>query len=121
MATSSSDTETFVRTIGEREIEFRPPTDAQMLVIGRMMKVVQGIDENDITQVTGSVQKVSRVLDIIDSMVVDPADRGWLEDQIVAGKLVMNQLTEVFDVEPATNRAGRRAAAKKTTSRARKS
>jgi hypothetical protein len=120
MATNSS-AETFVRTIGEREIEFRPPTDAQMLVIGRMIKVVEGIDENDVTQVSGSVQKVSRVLDIIDYMVVDPADRDWLEDRIVAGELVMSQLTEVFDVEPATNRAGRRSVAKKTTSRARKS
>lgn len=95
-------TETFPRTIGGREILFRPPTQAQLLIVGRLVRTSrQFVDtddkEMDRVQIQGGVEKMSMILDVIDSMVINPADRDFLEQQMIAGKLDLGELMEAFD------------------------
>jgi hypothetical protein len=117
----------FTRTISGREIEFHRPTDAQILMVGRLLRVSRGFtdmkeDEVDREQIQGGVERMSMILDIIDSMVVNPSDRDWLETGIINGKLDLEQLMGALneEQEPA-NRAQRRATARKPTARARRS
>lgn len=120
--------DTFTRTVSRREIEFKPPTDAQSLMVGRLLRTsrtfIDGEDQ-DIAVVRGGVEKLSMILDILDSMVVHARDRDWLESRIVDGSLDMTELMGALNAdqdsepEPA-NRAQKRVAAKKATSRARK-
>lgn len=116
-----TDKETFIRTISGREVEFNAPTDAQYLVIARLMRVGGQLDRDDDpdqTKIKGTVEQLSKILDIIDSMVVYPADRDWLESKIIEGNLDMSELMSAFqdkgeDAPP--NRAAKRAVAKKKT------
>lgn len=112
--------DTFTRTIGDREITFKPPTDAQFLVLGRLLRLTDKLGEDEV-KLAGSVHQLSKILDIIDSMVVNPADRDWLEEQILAGTADLTAIMEVFkaEVEEGQNRATKRTA-KKATGRARR-
>lgn len=115
----------FSRTIGDREVQFRPPTDAQALVLGRLLRLAEGAGEDE-AKLAGTIHQLSKVLDILDSMVVNPGDRNWIEQRILDGDLDMSELMDAFrdEVEEAPNRATKRATkkttAKKTTGRARK-
>lgn len=116
-----TDKETFIRTISGREVEFNVPTDAQYLVIARLMRVGGQLDRDDDPdqmKIKGTVEQLSKILDIIDSMVVYPADRDWLESKIIEGNLNMSELMSAFQDEGGDappNRATKRAVAKKTT------
>lgn len=116
-----TDKETFIRTISGREVEFNAPTDAQYLVIARLMRVGGQLDRDDDpdqTKIKGTVEQLSKILDIIDSMVVYPADRDWLESKIIEGNLDMSELMSAFQdkgEDAALNRATKRAVAKKKT------
>lgn len=109
------------RTIAGREIQFRPPTDAQLLVVGRLMRTgrqfVESEPENmDKVQIQGGVERMSIILDVIDSMIISPADRAYLEEQLVSGQLDLEELMAAFDTEQEpTNRATKRAVARKST------
>ncbi len=125
MANTNSDiTE---RTIGGRIIQFRSPTDAQKLVLGRLMRFGNQLaaqyaadgeqgsdDEQDPGVITGAVERLSKVLDIIDSMVVNPADRDWLEQSILDANLDIDELMDAL-APPSSNanREQKRASAKK--------
>lgn len=114
-------TDTFTRTIGEREIEFKAPTDAQFLVLGRLLRMTEKMGEDEV-KIAGSVHQMSKILDIIDSMIINDQDRVWLEEQILAGTADLGAIMSTFqaEVEQAPNRATKRTA-KKATGRARKS
>lgn len=120
--------ETFSRTIAGREIQFHKPTDAQVLMIGRLLRTSRAFTgkkegELDSEQVRGGVERMSMILDIVDSMVVDPADRDWLEARIIDGTLDLDELMGAFgekEDEP-TNRATKRATARKAPTRASRS
>lgn len=117
----------FDREINGRTIQFKPPTDAQLLMIGRLLRTSRSFvnteTENlDKEQVQGGVERMSLILDIIDSMVVDPTDRDWLEARIIDGTLDMDNLMGALTAEnEPTNRATKRATARKTAPRARRS
>lgn len=100
----------FIRSVNGREIKFRRPNDTQMLLVGRLLRRAESVrskaegGEADEAQVTGTVHELSKILDIIDSMVVDEEDRSWLEDQMVLGAVDMSALTSTLgsgeDEEP---------------------
>lgn len=115
--------DTFLRTINERDIEFQIPTDAQFLVLGRLLRVVEGISEDE-GVATSTVHQLSKILDILDYMVVKDEDRNFLENQILTGEVDLTSLMDVFrevaTEDPPPNRTARRSAAKKAPTRARK-
>lgn len=119
--------DTFTRTISGRDVEFKPPTDAQALMVGRLLRTSRTFIDNedqDIAVVRGGVEKLSMILDILDSMVIHASDRDWLESKIIDGSLDMAELMGALNADqepPPANRAQKRVAAKKTTSRARRS
>lgn len=67
---------------------------------------------------------LDRIRKVVDSLLVHPGDIDWLDDEMLAGRLKMPELNELvhsvvdaFKAKQAegANRAGRRAAAKTTT------
>lgn len=114
-------TETFTRPISGRDIEFRLPSDAQLLVLGRLLRLTERMGEDE-GKIAGSVHQLSKVLDIIDSMIINEEDRSWVEDRILEGTLDLSAIMEVFraEAEETGNRATKRAAKKTGTARARR-
>lgn len=117
---------TFSRTIGGREILFKPPTDAQLLMVGRLTRTSRQFaeakeEELDRVQITGGVEKMSMILDIIDSMVVSPVDRDWLEEQIINGSLDLQELVGALDGGEEPAKPVKKVTARKSTTRARRS
>lgn len=113
--------DTFEREISGRTITFHLPTDAQILVIGRLLRIAETNGEDE-AKLAGTVFQLSKVLDILDSMVVEAEDRDWLEQLILAGKVNMSELVNVLredegDTNRATRRATKKAAVKKTTAK----
>jgi len=64
---------------------------------------------------------MSIILDVIDSMVVVESDRNWLEKQIVTGQLDLEELMGAFDVDEQPAKPVKKATARKSTARARRS
>lgn len=110
-------TDSFIRNVGEREIEFRPPSDGQLLILARMLRKMEGLAENwddddpeAPAKIRISITNASKLLDVIDSMVVKEADRDWLEQQILARELDLADLMSTLQPENTTvpNRAAKR-------------
>ncbi len=114
----------FPRTIGGREIWFKPPTDAQVLMMSRMQRIGRQIsshenidpgDEQARKQLFDGVDRLSKILDIVDSMVISPTDRDFLEDGIVKGTIGLPDLVSAIrgPEQEEGNRAQKRAAVRK--------
>lgn len=113
MATESNDL--IVRTINGREIKFQPPTDAQTLMMMRLSRIGESA-MSDNGNLGDALESMSKILDIIDSMVVEPSDRSWLEQRILDRSMNLESLLSVFATEndPNANRATKRTAKKAT-------
>lgn len=109
-----------------RELWVRMPSPEQLLVWKRTLKQLQGAD---VTGWNGEqvMTALERTRKIIDSLLVNPVDVEWLDDEMLAGNLglmdtagIINQTVEAFTVAAETegNRADRRAVKKTTTKKA---
>lgn len=118
------------RTFAGRTIQLKAPTDLQMLQVGRLLRTGRHLidaedgQEPDQATIRVSIEKFSIVLDIIDSMIVNPADVAFLEERITAGKLDLVELMDTFkddgeDEQP--RKPVKKVAARKATNRARRS
>lgn len=119
-------TEQEATTVPEREITFldrqiwvKMPSPEQILVWQRTAKRLQNFGTEAVNgqQV---LQALERLRMIIDSVILNQVDKDWLDDEMLAGNVDMNQATDVIPrtVEAFAeddNRASRRAAARKTT------
>lgn len=103
-----------------REMFVTMPGPSQLAVWRRILHRLQSTPENSWTAdaVVDSLVKLHR---IVDTLLVEPADKNWLEDEILDGRLTFPQLapiiteaTEAFQAKAAEegNRETRRAAKK---------
>lgn len=83
--------EPFEVTFGDRKIEFKPPTEGQIAVIGKGAWLAQRGGAGN------TVNAVALILNVIDKMVMDPKDRNWLEDGLIDGTLDLNDFIGVLD------------------------
>jgi cadmium resistance protein CadD (predicted permease) len=110
--------------VNDREITFLPPTDAQVLVLSRILRSGKQLNPEDQEQVSLGLEQMSKILDIIDAMIESALDRDFLEQEMIRGTLDLEALMSGFQQAVAekedANRATSRAAKKATSSRARK-
>lgn len=81
-----------------RNVEFRPPTDAQFMVVHRILdRVKQQMDDTGSDALSGSaIGQVAKIMDVLDSMVVTPADRNFLEQKILDRTVDFSELFNAF-------------------------
>lgn len=125
---------TFTMTLGGREIMFKRAILGQVLILERLyhraMKRAKDLgDADNGRELTGVVMKT---LDFIDTLVIDPDDRQFIEDEMLAGTIDWEEVlgalgggkketVEDDEAPKAIKRkpATKAAAAKKVASRAR--
>ena len=115
----------------EREVSFKGrdiwvcmPAPEKLVVWQRTLKQLQGADVEgwDGHQVMAAM---GRVRNIVDSVILHKVDKDWLDDELLEGTVsliemagLITQTVEAFGTPD--NRKGRRAAAKKATTPAKK-
>lgn len=104
--------ETRLVPIGDRQIVVRQLQDAQLVLLAREGRVL-GDDSSDGTR---KMKAAGRILDILESAVVQPEDREYLIDLNIAGELTLTMMIDFVNVfnddKKATVRRGRRPAIK---------
>lgn len=91
--------ETFIKELAGRPIEFRYAKPGQLLILKRMTERVQ-------SQLTNSADGadrgalfsgiIQRSLDVVESLVVNPPDAAFLEEQMLMGHLDHETLMQVL-------------------------
>lgn len=107
-------------TLAGRDVEFRPPTDAQMLVVHRILaRAQQQMDESGSDRVPQeTIGQIAKIMDVLDSMVAVPADRQFLESKILDRTVDFQELFDAFRVasnEPDDSPVTKKVPAKKAT------
>ncbi len=80
--------ETQVVTVRDRSIVIRQLVDTQMMLLAREAKILQREDVGMDRKLTG----IDRMFRILESVVVQPADKEFLDDLMVAGELDLREL-----------------------------
>lgn len=102
-----------------RTLKIRAPKPEQVLIWQRTMKRLESANLSDWSgeQVLAALERARM---IIDSLLDDPADISWLDDEMLAGRVSLREASEII-IEAMKrmtgNRAQRRAAAKKAPAR----
>lgn len=102
-----------------RTLKIRAPKPEQVLIWQRTMKHLEAANLSDWTgeQVLGALERARM---IIDSLLYDPADISWLDDEMLAGRVGLKEASGII-IEAMKrmtgNRAQRRATAKKAPAR----
>lgn len=78
-----------------RVMWFKPPSTGQLILLQRFRMQLKGIANNDAGY--SLIMSVSmKTLNVIDSLFLDPDDRDWTEEQLIAGKLEVNELMPIL-------------------------
>lgn len=104
-----------------RTLRIRAPKPEQVLIWQRIMKHLEAANLSDWTgeQVLAALERARM---IIDSLLYDPADISWLDDEMLAGRVGLKEASEIIieamkRMTGPGNRDQRRAAAKKVPAR----
>jgi hypothetical protein len=111
-----------------REIYVHMPSPEQLLVWRRVLDRLQRVETSEASgmELLNALERFRR---IVDSLVANPKDIDWLDDEMLAGRLGIKELApmiplavEAFqrNADETGNRSTRRAAAKKATPARRK-
>lgn len=90
--------ETFVQTLAGRDIEFRVAKPGQILILKRMYERAR----DQLTDTEGRKgaevfgEMLQRSMDVVESLMVDPANIAFLENEILMGRLEQDELMAVL-------------------------
>ena len=118
---------TFPHELLGRKIWFKYPERTQILMLERFRMQAKAAArlEDDKQAVPAILSVTMKTLNVIDALFIDPDDRDWVEEQMVAGKIQAEDLFPVLsggkvskepadDADPAPKKAaGRKAPARK--------
>lgn len=88
-------------TIRGRTIMIKAPTGTQAALMGsstlRMTRLAEKLG-GDWDQIPAEMimPVISKILDVLQSMCVDPMDQLWLEDEMLAGRLEFTEMTPLL-------------------------
>lgn len=82
-----------VATIKGRELEVALPNQVQMVLMQRFITRV----ENESLDTKDRITSISRLLDVIENLVVNQVDRDWLVEGMLNGSVDIAELTAVVD------------------------
>jgi hypothetical protein len=94
MTTPDPGRETRIVNVRGRNIVVRKIIDTQMMLLAREAKVLQRDDISADRQLTA----VDRMFRILESAIVQPSDREFLEDLMLDGELDLRELTSFVTV-----------------------
>lgn len=108
-------------TFCDREIRVAMPSPEQIMVWQRTLERLQNADISDWSG-RDVLAALERTRKIIDSILMDEADKDWLDDEMLAGRIGLKESADIVVKAQATfmNRDQRRASAKKTASPAKR-
>jgi hypothetical protein len=100
--------ETRIIPVGGRQVVVRKVTDAQRILLMRLVRNIVDLEGSPDTAASNKAMKnVAKILDIIDSTVVQESDWDHIEKLIITRKLDMKELVGVvtaFNEEQPTQR-----------------
>jgi hypothetical protein len=83
--------------LGDRDIEMRKPTDGALVVLSRTFRALPKIENvGEITEEMRNklVRDLGTLGKIVEAMIVQETDKGWLDDAMIDGKVTAE---DVFD------------------------
>lgn len=125
----SNEAETFFKELAGRAVQFRRPVLGQLLILERiylrqLKAAEQKKDEGE--RISASTSAMMKVLDFIDSLVINDEDREFIEEKMIEGKIDHMELLDVLgtglkdpqedDAPPASVKKAAKRVAKKATS-----
>lgn len=93
----------FEYTVCGRKMWFRRPIDGQLIMLQRFRMQIKGASEENLADVIMSV--TTKTLNLIDSLFIDAADRDFVEEQLIAGKVGIAQLMGILTGKDTTEPA----------------
>lgn len=105
-----------------RKITLKRPTPLQVTLLGRAVdrgqRMITSAQGRDLTEDEGwaVLRSMGATLDVLEALVVSPADQMWLNDQLIGGQIagvndlmpLLNAIESMVKDEKPTNRAARR-------------
>ena len=85
--------------IGDREIEMRKPTDGALVVLARTFRglpKIENVDGLSDEQRERLVRNLGTLGKIVDEMIVQDADRDWVEDAMIEGVVTAEEMFGVI-------------------------
>lgn len=82
-----------VAVVKGRDIEIKLPNEIQLMMFQRLFNRVQ----SESLDVMERMNSVGRILDVVESLIVSPADRGWVVDLMIDGNLDLADLTPLLN------------------------
>jgi hypothetical protein len=83
--------------LGDRQVEMRKPSDGALVVLSRTFRgipKIENVDELTPEQQASLVRDLGTLGKIVDSMIVKPEDKDWLDDAMIEDKVTAE---DVFD------------------------
>jgi len=126
----SNEAETFFKELAGRAVQFRRPVLGQLLILERiylrqLKTAEQKKDEGE--RISASTLAMMKVLDFIDSLVVNDGDREFIEEKMIEGKIDHMELLDVLgagmkdsqedDAPPVARKVAKKVAKKATSAR----
>lgn len=81
---------TTVVPLGGRDVEMRKPTDGALAVLARAFRGIPKIE--NVAEITDEqrdrvIRNLGILGEVVDSMIVQEADKDWLDDVMISGKV----------------------------------
>jgi hypothetical protein len=87
--------------ISGRSVKVHRPTETQAALMGRAgIKANRAYLRNDLT---GALEAVGDVLDVVEFLIVDESDREWLKGLMIQGQLEVQEVMEAVRVTAGAN------------------
>jgi len=83
--------------IGDRQVEMRKPSDGALVVLSRTFRglpKIENVDELTQEQQDRLIRDLGTLGKIVDSMIVKPEDKDWLDDAMIDDSVTAE---DVFD------------------------
>jgi hypothetical protein len=86
----------YMVNVADHMIEMWRPTDAQLMLIGRIGRKLNKLSDGTPEEGTAALLLVGQLLDIIESMIVKPEDRELVEELITDREVELSHLSDAL-------------------------
>jgi len=89
--------------LGGRQVEMRKPTDGALVVLARVSRGIPDKIENDGKTLSDEqrdklVRNLGTLGKVVDGMIVQEADKAWLDDAMIDGEVTAEEVFAVIRV-----------------------
>jgi hypothetical protein len=94
-----ADEDTFETTIAGRTMLFKKSSEGQLIALQRVLNRLRtqfSTAEDPVVRREAATKLGATVLDVAESRFVDPADRDWVEEQMLLGLVDIPEVMKIF-------------------------